>query len=674
MQPKSAMTSTSAPSLHDLSTPRESSSASLTLPGALKFSGRDHDFPVWKLRMIGYLDACGVADVVLSDAHSRVEHGESVHGAGIGGDGAAASSGSSMADGGRKMELEVKTVEKKMSMESASAPNPIDLRSKKVYALLLQALQENSLVELVMHVSPGDARGVWSTLLKRFERKSTANKAHVYDKLLQTRCAEDESIDSYVARIKNLKMLLGEMGEQLPTSMLQHVLMKGLPSSYSALRQALQLQSSLTFEEIVMHLVDHQERERLKEREEAAAGDEAANYVNQFGRAKSFGRGRSFAGAGARGSSSQSNGGSQSGLNNSRVRNCWTCGKTDHLNRQCPNRRCFNCNGTGHVSAQCTSNKASESSGANGSSHSGSALSAVTKKKKKIEESESESEEEDDVAWMMLRSSGSPAVKLSRTSWVLDSGATRHLTNNKAMLSQLVQLSPPIEMQVADGESLTLRESGLFRLQLSQGRSIPLKDVAYHSSLAANLLSVNQIVRFGFTVTFYPDEAVIRDAVSREVILRVPRRGKLYVIEQPMRLLVPKWKNSPHVPREPDSDSSFAASDPAPAPTSSASSSSSTVPSSGVKLWHERYGHIGISGLRQISYADAVRGMGKLEFAPSAPSSVDVAESICADCALGKSTRAPFAAKMDASVGASRVLERVHADLCGPIQVKAMET
>jgi hypothetical protein len=76
-------------------------------------------------------------------------------------------------------------------------------------------------------------------------------------------------------------------------------------------------------------------------------------------------------------------------------------------------------------------------------------------------------------------------------------------------------------------------------------------------------------------------------------------------------------------------------------------------------IWHKRYGHMYEQGLRMLNEKSLVYGF------PSRIKSLPVCES----CALGKQVKRPFP---KSAVRATRVLELLHNDLCGPMPVPSL--
>ena len=78
-----------------------------------------------------------------------------------------------------------------------------------------------------------------------------------------------------------------------------------------------------------------------------------------------------------------------------------------------------------------------------------------------------------------------------------------------------------------------------------------------------------------------------------------------------------------------------------------------------VWLWNKRLCHVNFDNLISISNMKKVRGFPKLK----KPNNI-----MCKQCQLGKMTKSSFKSKTFTSKG---VLEIVHTNLCGPIEVQS---
>ncbi|KAL6312732.1 hypothetical protein AAG906_015139 [Vitis piasezkii] len=72
-------------------------------------------------------------------------------------------------------------------------------------------------------------------------------------------------------------------------------------------------------------------------------------------------------------------------------------------------------------------------------------------------------------------------------------------------------------------------------------------------------------------------------------------------------------------------------------------------------LWHLRYGHLNVKGLKLLSKKEMVFGLPKID-----------SVNVCEGCIYGKQSKKPF--PKGRSRRASSCLEIIHADLCGPMQ------
>jgi GAG-pre-integrase domain/Integrase core domain len=77
------------------------------------------------------------------------------------------------------------------------------------------------------------------------------------------------------------------------------------------------------------------------------------------------------------------------------------------------------------------------------------------------------------------------------------------------------------------------------------------------------------------------------------------------------------------------------------------------------RLWHLRYGHLNINGLKLLNQKHMVIGLLEIE---------DI--RLCEGCILGKQSKLSF--PRGQSMRATKVLEMVHTDLCGPMEIESM--
>jgi hypothetical protein len=156
-------------------------------------------------------------------------------------------------------------------------------------------------------------------------------------------------------------------------------------------------------------------------------------------------------------------------------------------------------------------------------------------------------------------------------SWVMDFGATSHMTNDEGNILFSALLSRPHVVAIGNGTSVPISSSGHTSFQSPSGHVFHLKHVLLVPRLVRNLLSIRQFTRDNFcSVEFDARGFSVKDLKTHRVILRCNREGDLY-----------KFLGSPR--RAP--------------PTA-------MLATTDVDLWHHRLGHPGhdtMSALQHLS-------------------------------------------------------------------------
>ena len=206
-------------------------------------------------------------------------------------------------------------------------------------------------------------------------------------------------------------------------------------------------------------------------------------------------------------------------------------------------------------------------------------------------------------------------------SWVLDTGATNHMTGDR---SAFAELDPVVcgTVRFGDGSLVNIEGRGTVLFACKSGEHRALTGVYYIPRLTANIVSIGQLIDAGMKV-------VIEDGVLR--LYDHDRRLLAKVTGSANRL----YHLDLHIAR----------------PVCLAACSSEPG-----WLWHARYGHLNFQALRRLSRESMVRGLPP----------VDRVNQLCDACLVGKQKRAPF--PQQAAYRAEELLELVHGDICGPIE------
>lgn len=220
-----------------------------------------------------------------------------------------------------------------------------------------------------------------------------------------------------------------------------------------------------------------------------------------------------------------------------------------------------------------------------------------------------------------------------QVSWIIDSGSSEHLTNDRSLFECLFPMEKPMQIAVAkEGECITAKHRGEVKLtSIINGESIPitLKDVLYIPEARVNLLSVRKMEIAGLKIVFANGKVFAEK--SSKLIAVGSRRGKLY--EMNFR-------------RESENEEK------------SSLYFCGRIPKS-FELWHRRYGHLSAKNLSVLARNNMVSG---LDFGNV--NNTDV-EAVCESCIAGKQTREPFSSREERR--SKEVLDLVHSDVCGPV-------
>ena len=104
------------------------------------------------------------------------------------------------------------------------------------------------------------------------------------------------------------------------------------------------------------------------------------------------------------------------------------------------------------------------------------------------------------------------------TNWIVDSGATCHVCNDRSSFVELNFLQTPFDITLGAGHTLKAIECGIVTLILKSDfskRKCKLYDILYVPELTYNLLSVSKAVEKGVSFTFNDHRCVIKDVNQR---------------------------------------------------------------------------------------------------------------------------------------------------------------
>ena len=197
-----------------------------------------------------------------------------------------------------------------------------------------------------------------------------------------------------------------------------------------------------------------------------------------------------------------------------------------------------------------------------------------------------------------------------RDGWIIDSGASRHICNNKSWFIE-EEKCKPIKVEMADGKVHMVTETGKIKIINEEGKTVELNDVLYLREAKYNIVSIKAIMerRKHLIVNFMQNGCQI--IKGKKCILNAKLSNGLYQVK------LRKTKENINIVDVTNMNES--------------------------ELWHCRFGHASYKDVKHVIENDLVTGIknqGKMVI--QRPD-----DHVCKGCVIGKSTRKVYARKKD---------------------------
>ncbi|KAK2364020.1 putative mitochondrial protein [Trifolium repens] len=211
----------------------------------------------------------------------------------------------------------------------------------------------------------------------------------------------------------------------------------------------------------------------------------------------------------------------------------------------------------------------------------------------------------------------------SREDWYFDSGCSRHMTGEEKYLRNVRSYKASF---VTFGDGAKGEIVGIGDL-ISNG--LPnLENVLLVKGLTANLISISQLCDQGMKVNFTKSECLVNNEEGQLILRGTRSKDNCYL-----------W-----MPQE-----------------EALTSTCQITTEDEVQLWHQKLGHLNLKGMKKAISVEAIRGLPKLKI---------VEGKVCGECQIGKQIR--MSHPMLEHQTTSKVLELLHMDLMGPMQVESL--
>ncbi|KAM7531655.1 hypothetical protein LguiB_035065 [Lonicera macranthoides] len=218
------------------------------------------------------------------------------------------------------------------------------------------------------------------------------------------------------------------------------------------------------------------------------------------------------------------------------------------------------------------------------------------------------------------------SASVSNNTWVIDSGATDHMTSNSKIVTPLTPSSQTF-VSTANGAPVPVVGKGSINLS----NTLNLTSVLVVPSLDYNLLSVSQITNaLHCVVIFWPSHCVFKDIQTKKTIGYGVRRGKLYYLDL-------EFKNTDRLHKALNT------------------STSEKKITDELWLWHRRLGHASFAYLKKLF--------------PRLVHKVNSSGFHCEICELAKSHRTSFKPSLTKSLVPFMI---IHSDVWGPSPIPSL--
>lgn len=423
------------------------------------------------------------------------------------------------------------------------------------------------------------AKGMWDKLSTLHEQKSESNKLTLMTKFHEYRMMSSDTVAQHIAKVENMARHLKDIGEEISQVTIMAKILGTLPSKFNPFVTAWDNIDSekQTLDNLTLRLV--KEENRLTVTDEMTRALSATSINTAHGQSRGTNK--------------------AAGQNKQPQKN---------QNQQKKKIECFYCHKLGHIEKFCR------------------------KKKKDSQENQKRDNDSTDVNAFMVEVSSPPELlkKDTKDIWLLDSGASKHMTHHRSWFSEFTSHKNETVL-LGDEGILDVEGCGSILIErYVNGEWIKgkLENVLYVPSLKKNLLSVGACTNKNYIALFKKNsvELYLNKKLMASGILQ---RNNLF------RMLFRVVGQS-------------------------IEAEANVHETGSLKLWHERLGHVGLNTIREMHKNNLVKGL-----------NISKDEDfMCESCQYGKQHRLPF--KKERESRQVRIGEFIHSDLVGPMQESSL--
>ena len=470
---------------------------------------------------------------------------------------------------------------------TAQVKSVYQLKSDKAYSLIALSVDKN----IQVHISTTtDPLGAWDVLRKQFEFVSITQIVRLNRRFYAATMKEDGDIMEHITYMTTLAEQLRDMKEEISDQKFATVFLGSLPDSYENFISSLNAQKveDLKWENVKSLLVEEymKRKEKQTEKRTESPGQNDALFSKKSN--YSF-RGRNHFRGGRQYGNNTRDGGAQNPRRPNQMRGI----------------KCFKCEKFGHIVKNCPLNKKSHESN-------------IT------EEGKQAQRENEGIALTSTSTN-----KGQNDQWFIDSGATKHMTFQRNIITDYKKYDEPSKIYLGDNRVIEAYGEGKVELECHDGTdniTLNLHKVLFVPEIRKNLLSVPAMTQMEAEVIFDDEKCYITKNGKTINIGHLLTDSKLFVVNTQ-----PDYVNI------------------------------TTTKAASLRQWHCRYGHLNFGYINKLAQGNLVTGMKYTK---------GETNQECEACARAKMHRIPF--PKQSLKKTTEPLELIHSDVCGPMNTDSI--